>query len=62
MQRIVSFIVTVELPSGVSPSTMRRYIEDEVKANIGQLSPEDPLFHLNQSAVQVAIVPNIKDG
>jgi hypothetical protein len=50
-----SFRVILDLPSGVSLSEMRHYIEEAIKTSIGQLPPEDPLFYLDRSSVKVVI-------
>lgn len=51
--RKMRFVVELNLPPGVSVADMRRYIEDEVKANVGQLHPDDPLFRLDRNSVEV---------
>ena len=49
------YIVMLACPPGVSSERMRQYIEDEIKANVGALPPEDPLFHLDRDTVEVSI-------
>ena len=48
-----AFVVHVDIPPGVTVERMRQYIEDEIKANIGRLPPEDPLFHMDRESVVV---------
>lgn len=56
----VRFIVEVELPHRVTLEEMRQYIEDEVKAGVGQLHPADPLFDLDRDSVKVTIRHRMK--
>jgi hypothetical protein len=49
------YVVMLACPLGVSSERMRQYIEDEIKANVGHLHPEDPLFNLDRDTVDVSI-------
>jgi hypothetical protein len=49
------FLVSLDLPSGVSLEQMRQYIEDEIKTNIGRLPPDEPLFDLDRDSVKVSV-------
>lgn len=55
------FIVSLDVPSGVSVERMGTYIWEEIKANVGRLDPADPLFHLDQDSVGVAHVRKRKE-
>jgi hypothetical protein len=57
-----SFIVTLEVPSGVTIGAMCGYIEDEVKAGIGHYPPEDPIFNLDRSSVRVRVMKGKADA
>lgn len=50
------FVVEVDIPSGVSVQEMKDYIFGEVRAGIGGLPPEDPLFHLDRTSVKVTLM------
>lgn len=55
-----SFIVTLEVPSGVTLEEMKEYIKNEVKCNVGSRSPEDPIFYLDKNSVTVKTVAKKK--
>lgn len=47
------FLVTLDLPAHVSAAEMAEYIRTEVQCGVGQLPPEDPLWHLDKGSVRV---------
>jgi len=53
MKNRQTFIVALDMPPGVSLARMRAYIRDEIRANVGALPPEDPLFGLDRGSVTV---------
>lgn len=55
--RTLAFIVTLELPERAAVDELRQYIEEEVKAGVGQRPPDDPLFNLNRDSVRVVRGP-----
>jgi hypothetical protein len=57
-----SFIVTLDLPNGTTAGQMAGYIEDEIKANIGQYHPDDPIFQLDRSSVSVRVMKGKADA
>lgn len=51
------FIVTLEIPRGVTVSEMKNYIEDAVACWKGGGDPEGALFDLDGDSVKVVAVP-----
>lgn len=47
------FVVTLDMPSGVSVNAMKDYIRSWVASGKGSLHPADPLFHLDGDSVRV---------
>lgn len=47
----ITVVLKCTLPAGVSAARFRDYVIDEVRANIGHLSPDDPLFDLDRDSV-----------
>jgi hypothetical protein len=54
------FIVTVEMPNGVTVKEMKEYILDAVATWKGQLDPECDLFWLNSDKVRVKITRDLE--
>jgi hypothetical protein len=51
-----SFIVSLDMPRGVTVPEMQQYIESAVRVWKGQLMPEQPIFDLDADSVQVTPV------
>ena len=48
------FIVTVDVPEGVTITEMAGYIHGAVRVEAGSLNPdEDPLFYLDRESINV---------
>lgn len=47
------FVVTVEMPHGVSAADMRNYIREAVQVYKGSLPLDDPMSDLNRGTVKV---------
>ena len=45
--------VYADVPHGVSKHEWCEYVRDSVAGNIGMYAPEDPIFHLDRSTVEV---------
>lgn len=50
--KIITFQVTIKVPSDVSFNDAREYVRESVQTWKGQLSPEDPLFELEVKSVR----------
>lgn len=53
MAKPISVIVTATLPPRVTAAAFKAYVENEVRAAVGGLPPNDPLFHLDRDTVKV---------
>lgn len=51
------FLVTLDMPDGVSVEEMRTYIEEAIGAWKGSFDPESALFNLNGDSVKAKSVP-----
>lgn len=51
------FVVTLEMPEGVTAAGMADYIANAVGFERGRRNPEDPLFRLDAGSVRVKSVP-----
>lgn len=47
------FVVSVEVPDGMTADEMAGYIEEAVRAWSGGKDPEDPIYGLNRNSVKV---------
>lgn len=56
------FVVTVEMPPGVTVAGMADYISEAVAVWAGGKDPESAIFQLNGGAVRVKPVPVPKRG
>ena len=55
--RHVVIAVECDLPPGVSIARFRQYVAVEIAANVGQIPPDDPSFHLDRSKVTAMNIP-----
>ncbi len=53
MSKLVTVVVTAELPKHVKPKDFHEYVLEEVKATLGGLNPADPVFFLDKEKVNV---------
>ena len=56
MSKHISFLVTLDLPDGVTPAELAEYIDDAVCSWCKGQDPEDPIFDLDRESVNVALV------
>lgn len=54
------FLVTVEIPNGVSVRDMQNYIRDAIQMWKGQEHPDDPIFNLDWDTVKVRPIKGMR--
>lgn len=55
--RVHQFVVTVELPEGVTVAEMTGYIDRAVSCRKGGMDPDSPIYDLDGKTVRVRHVP-----
>lgn len=51
-----SFIISLDMPKGVTVPEMQQYIDSAVRVWKGQLPPEEPMFNLDRDSIRVTVV------
>jgi hypothetical protein len=51
------FVVTLDMPKGVTADEMATYIEESVAVWKGHMDPDEPLFDLDGDSVRAKAVP-----
>jgi hypothetical protein len=49
-----TFVLSVDLPSGVSPARFQAWVKTDIASNIGYLPPSDPLFNMDPDTLSIA--------
>jgi hypothetical protein len=57
-----AYEVRVALPEGATIGNMEAYIRNALKAECGNLSPDDPLFNLNRNKIKVVYKGQCPNG
>ncbi len=52
-KRLKSFVVTVEIPEGVTDAQMQGYIEVAISTHRGQYIPDDAIWHIDTRKLKV---------
>lgn len=55
MSNRITFLVSMEIPSGADPLDLMQYVHEEVADGCGARDPHDPIFHLDRESVIVSL-------
>jgi hypothetical protein len=55
MSNRITFLVSMDIPSGAKPLELMDYVLTEVMAGCGARDPHDPIFHLDRDSVTVTL-------